>query len=224
LNNKNKNKMVLQEKIATIQEIRAGRNVFIRNVLLGDLDQDVITYELVFVHGICGTEKQFQLLMEYMDQSLVHVPIKLSCLLFDSVGCGKSPILHDWDAYQKKEIVSDLDALMQTHLNRDIPTIFVGHSYGPSIFLSLLSSDNTSSFVAKNLAGCIYLGSSIRMDENPQKDRGHPIMTLPIPILKWIQPSLTKAFVEVAVHPDQNELRQLINQESNKNNMLMAKA
>lgn len=212
--------MVLHEIGADLEEIRPGRILFVRRIFIGDPDQDA-AYTLVFVHGICGSEIQFQSLMEHMDLSLSRVHVKLSCLLFDSVGCGRSPIKKEWNSYQKSEVSLDLQEIMRKHLNKSIPVILIGHSFGPSIFLSMISNDKSAT---NNLAGCIFLGSSLRFQENPQKDYGHPIMVMPLPFLKWMQNSLTKAFVEMAVHRDHRDLKKLINQESNKNNMFIAKA
>jgi pimeloyl-ACP methyl ester carboxylesterase len=218
-------KIVQHELGATLEEVRPERTLFVRRIFVGDLDQNV-AYNLVFVHVICGSEIQFQCLMEQMDQLLSRIHIKLYCLLFDSVGCGRSPIIEEWRAYQKNEIVSDLHAVMQKYLCDSTPIILIGHSYGPSVFLSMISNDKSSEqdSVSNNLAGCIFLGSSLRFHENPQKDYGHPIMGIPLPLLKLMQRSLTKAFVEIAVHKVQEELKKKINQESNKNNMFMAKA
>lgn len=217
--------MTLQEISGNLEEIRPGRTVFVRRIFIGDLDQDP-SYTLVFVHGICGSEIQFQSLVDHLDQTLSKIHVKIFCLSFDSVGCGRSPVMMEWTDYQKSEIVSDLRAVMQKHLTNLIRVILIGHSFGPNIFLSMIATGKSSGEdpVVQNLAGCVFLGSSLRSPRNPQKDFGHPIMRMPLPFLTIIQNSLTNAFVEMAVDANNVELKEQVKQESNKNNMFVAKA
>jgi abhydrolase domain-containing protein 8 len=209
---------------AAIEEVRPGRSIFVRKTIIGCPEQDP-AFQLLFVHGICGSEMQYKLLMECMDQKLTDVHVSVICLLFDSVGCGQSPSLPDWDAFHFREVMSDLDVLIRTHLDQAIPTVVVGHSYAPSIFLPLFRRHiEDEQALVINLVGCIFLGTSLRFPENPQKDGGHPVFVLPIPILNCIQGSLTKTFIEIAIHPEHKELRSLVEDASNRNDMFVAKA
>lgn len=216
--------MVLKDELACIREVRPGRNIFIRKGSAGSNYREC-SFQLLFVHGLCGTEMQYRLLLEQLDIELSKLNIRVSYLLYDSVGCCQSPALDEWDAYSKIELMKDLKCVMKDHLDKTIPTVFIGHSYAPSIFVPMfrLHHEKEGEFLV-NLVGCIFLCTALRFPENPQNDGGHPIMALPVLLLNCLQKTLTEGFIKQAVHPDHSELKRQIRIQSNTNNMQTVKA
>ena len=71
--------MVLQEVQAGLETVRPGRKLFIRQVRLGQpaaAGTSAAAVRIVFMHGTCATEQQFQLLLEAMDRQLPLQPKK----------------------------------------------------------------------------------------------------------------------------------------------------
>ena len=236
----------MRDEFASVVEVRKGRYIYLRKVVL-DVDgtftatnqQQSTVLQMIFVHGICGTEQQFQLLLQSIhDQLLLKVvpssspetiPLTISCWLYDQIGCGQSPMLHSHDDYSYKETQADLEALLSAEQNamNAFPapsstqrTIVVGHSYGPSVFVPLLSESN----LLPNLIGFVLINTSVRCQHLPIADGGHVIMRLPLLILQCLQKQLTEAFIGMAIHPKHTELQHVVRTASQKNNMSVAKA
>ena len=256
--------MTIIEEFASIVEIRKGRKIYLRKVILNGccnpsvVNKDVAAastantepnIQIIFVHGICGTEQQFQLLLQSMDDQLssssssssssqsstAHSSTTIACWLYDQVGCGQSPTLPNYNDYTYEETQADLKALLLAEQQNQtmhqhfptpcwtLPTIVVGHSYGPSLFIPLLSEDPNLLLLLPNIIGFILINTSVRCPHLPIADGGHYIMKLPIFLLQCIQSPLTDAFIHMAVHPHHTELRNIIRIASQKNNMFVAK-
>ena len=212
--------MVFSEEFADEMEVRPGRRLFVRKVLIGSTESTKpAALHLICAHGTCATEKQYQLLLEAIDP-LVKFG-KISCLLFDNIGCGQSPSLKDWKTYENNEIRADLEAVILNHADPSLPTVLIGHSYAPSIFLPLLKEKPK---LIPKLAACILMSTSVRQEHLTQRDGGHPIMRLPVAVLSCLQTQLTEAFLHIALHPDHVELKQAVRDDSNRNDMAVAKA
>lgn len=220
--------MVFTEDFADEVEVRPGRRLFVRKVSIGSTKSTCSSstpiaakLQLICVHGTCATEKQYQLFLESLDRLLNESERKISCLLFDNVGCGRSPSLREWEAYGNTEIRADLEAVIRTHANPSLPTVLIGHSYAPSIFLPLLQENLK---LIPNLSGCILMSTAVRSAKLPLRDGGHVIMRLPVAILRCIQGQLTEGFLQMAVHPDHVALKEAIRSDSNANDMRVAQA
>ena len=212
--------MVFTEVFAKEVEIRPGRRLFVRKVSIGSANSIHPTLQLICVHGTCGTERQYHLFLESLDRLLGHKQ-QLCCLLFDSIGCGQSPSLKEWDAFGNLEVRADLEAIIQNHSNQTLPTVLVGHSYAPSIFLPLLVEKPK---LISNLSGCILICTAVRNEHLQHCDGGHPIMKLPVFMLRCLQKQLTEGFVQIAVHPDHVVLKDAVRSDSNANDIAVAKA
>jgi pimeloyl-ACP methyl ester carboxylesterase len=70
----------------------------------------------------------------------------------------------------------------------------------------------------------VLMSTGVRSEKLPHKDGGHPVMKLPHFMLQWLQPTLTNAFIKMAVHPSHTQLAQNIRQASNTNDMRVAAA
>jgi pimeloyl-ACP methyl ester carboxylesterase len=217
--------MVFSETFAELVEVRRGRRLFVREIFIGtDPSSSSIgkipDLQLVCVHGTCGTERQFHLLLEKLDELIINTGIQIKCLLYDKLGCGKSQIIDDWNAYSNEEDKKDLDALLQMKLDPLLDQVIIGHSYALSAPILPLLRDN----ILKKLVGCILIGTAVRSEHLKIQDGGHPIMALPIFLLQCLQKQLTNSFVHMAVHPDHVAIMDAIRNESNSNNMMVAKA
>mmetsp|Transcript_17483 Transcript_17483/g.29036 ORF Transcript_17483/g.29036 Transcript_17483/m.29036 type:complete len:293 (-) Transcript_17483:2985-3863(-) len=209
-------------KASELIEIRPGRTIYYRNELLtGPNKQPTApTFQLVFLHGTCASSLQYDGLLRSLASGLPAGTV-LDCHLYDAISCGKSPLLKDWEAYHTDQSVLDLKAIVDTKLDKSIPTIFVGHSYAPSVIIRYLHSHG----VPSNAKGCIFLSSAMAGDLNPIPNGGHPIFMLPVFLLQCLQPSMTKSFVELAYHPNTSaDLIQAANESNSGNDMYMAKA
>lgn len=245
---------------ASLVTVRPGRTLFVRKVRLGRADTDQHHHradgenadailQLVLVHGLCATERQFapllqalhvQLLKEEEEQQQQQQrPMNdnnnnntnnkqkistIDCLLYDWMGCGQSrPILREWDAYDNREGQEDLAALLR---NPDLvspsrPLILLGHSYAPSLMFPLLRERPQP-----NLVACILLGTAVQTPSLHQPNGGPWIMrSLPLVLLRCLQPWLSRAFVARAIHPDSPALlRHEIIAGSDTNDMALAQA
>ena len=199
-------------------EVRPGRILFHRTEILGPSSTPSPKFQMLFLHGTCASSSQYNSLLRALSGVL---EVSVVCHLFDSVSCGKSPQVGEWDAYHTDQAVLDLAAIMEKEIDSSMPTLIVGHSYAPTIIIRCFDRQG----IPMNIKGCIFLSSAISGPVNPIPNGGHPIFRLPVVILKCLQPSLTKSFLKLAYHPKTSSL--LIEEASKSNsgnNMYMAKA
>ena len=231
--------MVFIEEFADVVEIRQSRRIFLRKISIGNSQpsdgSSAVHVQFILVHGLCGTEQQFHLFLESLDKLLASSSDKryfVSCFLYDSIGCGQSPSLSDWEAYSNEEIRADFEALISLHNAAKIsvapsltlPTLLLGHSYAPSIFLPSLHQRNQGPPLLPNLVGIVLINTALRGSDFNIPDGGHVIMRLPVFILNCIQSLLTEGFLNMAVHPNHVFLRDEIRKLSQKNDMRVAQA
>jgi pimeloyl-ACP methyl ester carboxylesterase len=193
-------------------QVRTGRKLYTRKLRIGKkkLETDV---QLFFVHGTCATEQQFDLLLDNLQPTKYAV----DCILYDWMGCGKSPHLKDYSAYSNEESRADLLAVFHLTIDTSKPVLLVGHSYGPMLFLPLLQT-------LPNLKGCVFLSSALRTPHLKNPDGGHMLFKLlPLWILNCLQSKLTEAFLQMAVHPSNTKIKQFSRLGSNQNNMIVAR-
>lgn len=203
--------MVFREDFAQLVEVRPGRSLFVRKVSIGGTTGTTgsgststsTAWQLVCLHGTCASERQYQCLLEAMDEHLSASSsssssknMSISCLLFDSVGCGQSPPPQTNNntndnyiasAFSNEEIQADLRAVLKQHANPTLPTVLVGHSYASAIFLPLLEQEAiqttqnattaTSGTTAVmdsipqlvTLSGCVFLSTAVRGGSGAQQ-------------------------------------------------------
>jgi pimeloyl-ACP methyl ester carboxylesterase len=172
-----------------IEEIRSGRSLFCREIQLGG---ETSKFNLVLLHGTCAASAQFDLLLDALEKE----GLSSHCYLYDAVGCGRSPMLPTFDAYHTNEQILDLKAILDTRIEQTRPTLILGHSYAPTIILRYLAQNKQSCVRA-----CIFLSTAIHGGPLPIPDGGHPIFKLPVFLLKCLQPTLTKGFLQIAFDP-----------------------
>ena len=219
--------MMIEEHFRGLVAVRPGRSLLVRKVRLGNAISvpSTKTLQLVLVHGTCGTQAQYDFLLaslsiqvQELNETANERKVSLECLLYDCLGCGESAVSTNLMDYTRDESCADLQALVATHTDPKLPLIFVGHSYGPNLFLNLAEP------ALPNVMAYVFLGSAVRTPSLPHPDGGHSIFCLPLFLLKCLQPSLNKAFVQQAVHPRNTKIQQLSLDECQHNVMGIAKA
>eukprot|EP00421_Protoceratium_reticulatum_P038281 CAMPEP_0168468016 /NCGR_PEP_ID=MMETSP0228-20121227/57486_1 /TAXON_ID=133427 /ORGANISM="Protoceratium reticulatum, Strain CCCM 535 (=CCMP 1889)" /LENGTH=152 /DNA_ID=CAMNT_0008483755 /DNA_START=97 /DNA_END=551 /DNA_ORIENTATION=- len=131
----------------------------------------------------------------------------LDVLAYDWLGCGASARPRDGAAYATPALLADLEAAYRRLLGPEgdssqVPTVFVGHSFGTSL-VTQLSADlhNAAAASAPGLrppAALFLLAAS-----DGAGTRGKTaIFHLPEFALDRLQPALTAGFVKMALHPD----------------------
>jgi pimeloyl-ACP methyl ester carboxylesterase len=232
--------MVMLEEQAKLETFRPGRSLFVRKVRLGrsTTTKTPTTLQVLCVHGTCASEQQYHSFLESLNELILadsatddENNVSIQCLLPDLLGCGQSPpasasAAHKDATYSNEEIMADILALMEKHVDPNIPLVIMGHSYACNVILPMLMEKKMTG-VFQNLKACIFLSSAVRCPENPNPDGGLWIMRsalIPDMLLNYFQPTLTNSFVEMAVHPDHVALREQVKQASNGNNMQTARA
>ena len=206
---------------AGVHAIRPGRSVFVRQEHHGNAKDD-LGLQLVFQHGTMATEKQYSLVLDVLKQRCSEFlsSIRVKYILYDCVGCGQSLPPEDSSpaAFRNDELAKDFAAVLEQFSDPAVPTVLIGHSYGPTVLLHYLKTNSLP-----NLKGVVLIGTSIRNSHLPHSDGGHPIMRLPLFILRFLQKTMTEEFVKMAVHPDHTALREEVRNSSNHNDMALAR-
>lgn len=222
--------MVVEQELAERREIRPGRILFLRKVVIGAAISDP-ALTIVALHGTCASESQYAPYLEAMDEPLSRIGRSVVFWLYDNVGCGSSPVMDEWDAYSNENCAMDLKAIMMSFVLQDEkskhkPCILMGHSYSATIILEMMNRFPIQDY---QVSGVIFVSSAIRSltdkRELLMKDGGHPIMRLPVFILNCLQHSMSESFLELALYKDCDPgLRDQCRSENNNNDMAMAKA
>jgi hypothetical protein len=231
-------------------EIRSGRTLHCRKVTVQTLTkssqiqpESTSVSNILFVHGSCAASSQFddlimeiKKLFENQDQTDFD---SLNCYLYDQLGCSESkhPV-DDWSAFSTEELNLDLQTMISSILNGDNdedcsdkntpPLFIVGHSHGCSQIIQAVNTLTSNSKVpTSRIRGVIMMGG-ILSDEPTLtiKEGGHWIFKfIPMFLLNKMQPSLSEAFFQAAIHPsNQERLRTKALGISNRNDMRFCKA
>jgi pimeloyl-ACP methyl ester carboxylesterase len=164
-----------------IVTVRPGRRLFVRRIVFGPVDE--LTSEaataaptLVFVHGSCATERQYNRLVKAMqDQIGTPFPPGTTCIMFDFAGCGQSPaptrpagtgknagdglvkslaniclswvVAQDSDLYGNDESIQDLRAVIAASCSPKSPLFLVGHSYAANLILPYVLLEESASSI-----------------------------------------------------------------------------
>jgi len=198
---------------AELTTIRPGRRLYFRTEQIGP--QKPASWNILFLHGTCAASTQYEQLLKALHAS---VEGGVTCHLYDSIGCGNSPVSKLWDDYDSKEQVSDLRAVLEHAIDASIPTIIVAHSYAPNVVIRCFHENGIPSHVK----GCVFLSSSISGGPNPGRDGGHLVFKLPVSVLKCLQPKMSKSFMEAAYHPNTDLTTLSDSMESNNENDMWA--
>jgi pimeloyl-ACP methyl ester carboxylesterase len=116
-------------------------------------------------------------------------------------------------------VAADLASVAECFADPSLPTVWICHSYGSTVLLKMLEK-NPQHIPA---AGFIFLSTAVRSDKLPLADGGHPLMKLPVFLLKCLQKTMTNAFANMAVHPSREDVQEMVRQGGNDNDMAAAK-
>eukprot|EP00913_Durusdinium_trenchii_P015979 g15017.t1 len=122
-------------------------------------------------------------------------------------------LLDHWESYAFDELLYDLKAIWDAKWPGKY--FVVGHSFGSHLVLRLGAMLADTMLAGDTIAGLILLGAAKQFPE------GHPIFRLPVFVLQWLQPSLTKAFLQMALASNDPELIQQETDGCNANPMYM---
>ena len=104
--------MVVKQELAERREVRSGRVLFLRKVVIGAASSDP-SLTIVALHGTCASESQYAPFLEAIDEPLTHIGRSVVFWLYDNVGCGSSPVMKEWDAYSNENFALDLKAIIE---------------------------------------------------------------------------------------------------------------
>lgn len=123
----------MKEVRARLETLRPNRTVWVREWILGIAEKDddmapppVVDLQLMMVHGSCGTEQQFHLMLLSLEAKVQALGRKgaIRCVLFDAVGCGKSPVLRDFGDYSSEELMEDLAVMVHKFIDASLPLVW----------------------------------------------------------------------------------------------------
>ena len=225
--------------MASLRQVRPGRQLYVRTKTTATTATDNPPgYNLIFLHGTCGSSAQFDTVLEELRKnSITNEKLPCACYLYDAVGCGQSPVVHDWTAYETDEAVSDVASILENAnvVDKSLPTILIGHSYASTVMIRFLKQWNDNNCddddnhinhnERPNIVGCIFISPALRTNLNPNNDGGHVVFGLPVLVLECLQSVLTGLFLEAAYHPSTDPvILQHAREASNNNSMYVAKA
>ena len=200
-------------------ELRPGRSLAVhRSGPAGD-------HVVILVHGSCASMLQWQAQAAHLSGQ------GFSVVLYDWLGCGRSPKPRGWGLYGMEELYEDLKAVVRAYQAKH--TTLIGHSAGCGLCLRLAAECEAAGgapsttlprppsqlvLVAPVIGG---LPAQLRL-----------IFHLPLFILDYIQPSLSAGFKDLALHaetrkaatPEHEALLSLVDALQSANPMHMCKA
>jgi len=162
---------------AQMLEVRVGRMLAVHS-----RPADAGKPLLCFVHGSCASMVQWCAQLDHFHA--LGYPI----VAYDMYGCGRSPKPRGWGCYAIAEHEVDLAALLAMFAPAGgVPPILVAHSVGCSLALTLAGRGSLS------IAGVCLLAPKWRA-------MPLPIFWLPTSWLDGLQPALSAAFYQSALH------------------------
>jgi len=138
---------------------------------------------LLFIHGSMASFDQFRYQI-----ALLQFARPTRVVAYDAYGCGKSPRPRDWDSYSTENHMDDLRVLFDKY--KSARNLLCAHSFGTTLALRLAAERKG------DVAGVACLGAALREDGGPG------IFKLPLFLLEWIQPLLSRGFLKRAFHAD----------------------
>jgi pimeloyl-ACP methyl ester carboxylesterase len=165
---------------SALDRVRAGRDLRVTVWEPGAAAGSAV----FLVHGAGGRADQWRHVVPALQAAGHRV------VAFDALGHGESPRPRRWRAYDGREWVADLQALVARH--GAARNVLVGHSYGTRIVLGALQGG------VPNVVGVLLLAPPA-----PETTRRLPWFTyLPVPLLERLRPKLSAGFRAAAWGPD----------------------
>lgn len=163
-----------------LENVRPGRNIFVRNVKLGNALVES-SMNILLAHGSCVDSTQYDALLESLSTQVSRSHSSIHCCLYDAFACGKSRLGQraDFKAYSFEQDVLDFTAIYESmNQKRNQPTVLIAHSFRPSVILRFLLQNPQV-----QISGLVFLSSAIKGGPVEVHDGGHPIFLLPLFLL-----------------------------------------
>lgn len=141
-----------------------------------------------FLHGSMGTKEQFSFLLD------THCFDGFNLVAHDALGCGGSEKPHLCSAYSTPSLAEDAIYIVKTFASGR--NILVGHSFGCAQAARVYRALQRE----VNIEGMILLSGAEHM---PSK--GHAVFTLPLLLLRCLEPVLSSQFMKLAYSPHASE-------------------
>ncbi len=160
--------------VKSIIEIRPGRHLSISS---GGPASDTM---LLMIHGAGGRSEQWRNQVEkFIEHHFIVIP--------DLLGHGNSPVPKT--GYSFIELAQDIEAIFQRY--KCTKNIVIGHSYGTAFALWL------AGHLKNEIDRVVLIGAA--PFRSPQINS---IWKLPVFVLRFMRPSMSKNFARGAFHPD----------------------
>ena len=173
---------------ATLVEIRPGRSISVYDSF-SETPDALPEKTVFFFHGSMAHMDQYDAQIKEFRSETTRV------IAYDALGCGSSSKPRDYDAYATEELLEDAKTVFSVYGSRGKTNVLVGHSYGTTVVTSV------SHDVQSRVSAIVLLGGGTMADGGPG------IFYLPEFFLRWIQPLLSKGFLERAFHSETLEKR-----------------
>eukprot|EP00931_Biecheleriopsis_adriatica_P012500 TRINITY_DN113660_c0_g1_i1.p1 TRINITY_DN113660_c0_g1~~TRINITY_DN113660_c0_g1_i1.p1 ORF type:complete len:319 (+),score=44.24 TRINITY_DN113660_c0_g1_i1:33-959(+) len=182
-------------------ELRPGRHVRLLHHRADNAKAKVL-----FCHGSMASMLQYRSNIEYVIN-------RGDCdvLAYDWLGCGGSAKPRDWNAYSTPNLLKDLEAAYSRMLaegSKGAPAILIGHSFGTSLVVELdavLRANASRTLEETPLQPPEALFLIATCDGRSLKNAAANLFRLPEFALRWLQPTMTAGFAQMALHPDTSQ-------------------
>ena len=177
-----------------VVEIRPGRSVAVHRRGAASTSSVVI-----FVHGSAASMLQWRAQADFFASQGYAV------VLYDWLGCGRSPKPVGWSLYAMDELYEDCKAIVRAH--QATRTVLVAHSAGCTLALRLAAEAEAqaeaeagggaaSPTMPRPPSAVALIGPLVGGPPLPLR----LIFRLPLFVLEYIQPTLSAGFADMALH------------------------
>ena len=176
----------------SLMEVRRGRRIM---VLHQRAKVSPSKGTIFFVHGSMARLGQFRAQLDYFIRQG-----KYDVVAYDYYGCGRSPKDSiKWDDYTTTAHLDDLRSIYNRFLSRSGKNVVVAHSFGCTLAVRLVSGITRSAH-AKVPDAVFLLGGGV--PDVTKREKMRKLFSLPLWILRFLHPLLSRGFRERALHPD----------------------
>mmetsp|Transcript_22487 Transcript_22487/g.62758 ORF Transcript_22487/g.62758 Transcript_22487/m.62758 type:complete len:309 (-) Transcript_22487:151-1077(-) len=215
---------MIHEHFCGITEVRPGRTMFARCLLIGTTNMAEVSINLICVHGTMGACKQFDAVWEPLAQHLSST--SMAIWMFDTLGCGRTPVpprgSYSASDFADDAIEADIHGLIVRKVDTAKPMVFVGHSYAPQTILKLVRDYPV---IHKAAAGFVFCNTGFHGSHAALINGGPTIFkVLPIWLLSCLHPLMTQAFLKLGFSASTSrEILETARNDSNSNDQNMTR-
>ncbi|CDH49837.1 dual specificity phosphatase catalytic domain-containing protein [Lichtheimia corymbifera JMRC:FSU:9682] len=117
---------------------------------------------ILFIHGLGGQASQWETQLDFFAKRDTA-----NLLAVDMLGCGKSEVSKEWDAYRTQSLAEDVIAVLHKYAKEDDKQqiMVVGHSYGCAVATYVAASS------ISNIATLVLIAPKAQLDAKQQKGK-----------------------------------------------------